>query len=242
MDLVIDIGNSKAKIALYDEKTVVERFCFDQLALSDVASILASHPDVDQAIVSTTRRRDLQLEFFLTNTLAKVVLFDPATTRTPLCNCYRTPHTLGGDRFAAAVAAWNRFPGCEIVIFDFGTALTIDRVNAAGEYLGGNISLGMAMRFMALNNNTDCLPLCNADNYSTEDRFGTDTYSAIMLGVTGGILMEVEGYIAYLTKQNPQIKIFFTGGDALYFEKRIKNTIFVEYDAVLNGLHLILNY
>lgn len=238
MELVIDIGNSSAKIALYDSKKIVERFCFEDFTTTRAAEILCRHQNIDSSILSTTREHDVQLESFLSTRLRKFVVFDPATTPTPLKNCYFTPRTLGADRLAAAVAAWQVFPDCDILVFDMGTALTIDFVSCKGEYLGGNIAPGLDMRFDILHRATAKLPRCRIEDYDESQGLGNDTQSAILGGVVDGIRYEIQGYI----NRNPDAKIFFTGGDALYFEKRIKNPIFADYDAVLNGLHAILNY
>ncbi|MEG0655407.1 MAG: type III pantothenate kinase [Mucinivorans sp.] len=242
MDLVIDIGNTKAKIALYDKDSVVERFSYNTLAVNDLREVLSAHNSLQRAILATTRAHDQSLEQFLASEFDHFVVFDPAHTPTPLVNTYLSPSTLGADRLAAAVAANDHFPESEILLFDLGTALTIDRVSACGRYLGGNISPGMAMRFEILNRSTACLPLCRAKKMEWEVEFARDTQNAIIQGVTCGIVLEIEGYIARFMNEKPDGKIFFTGGDALYFEKRIKNTIFVDNDAVLNGLHMILDY
>lgn len=238
MELIIDIGNSSAKIALYDSKKVVERFYFENFTTIEASEILDRYKKIGSSILSTTRAHDMQLEKILDERLEKFIIFDPATTPTPLKNCYLTPATLGSDRLAAAVAAWQVFPQCDILIFDMGTAITIDFVSHRGEYLGGNIAPGLDMRLDALHNATAKLPRCIIEDYDPQKEFGNDTQSAILGGVVDGISYEIQGYIA----KNVGAKIFFTGGDALYFEKRIKNPIFADYDAVLNGLHTILNY
>lgn len=238
MDLVIDIGNSSTKIALYDKHTVVERFSYDVLLPDSLLSIFEGRPKIERAIISTTRKADTALESILEQNVATVVVFDPARTPTPLVNLYRTPHTLGADRLAAAVAAWQEFPGSEILIFDIGTAMTIDRVSKRGEFLGGNISPGLRMRLAVLNSSTANLPLVEVQQEFEGGVFGCDTQSAILNGVVSGMCFEIDGYIA----QNEGCKIFFTGGDALFFEKRIKKPIFANYDAVLHGLHIILDH
>lgn len=238
MDLIIDIGNSTAKIALYDTDKVVERFCYDDLRVSHLEAIFEKSNDIERGILSTTRLHDERLESFLREKLRRFVIFDPASTPTPLQNRYRTPETLGADRLAASVAAWSQFKGQNIVVFDLGTAITVDFVSAKGEYLGGNISPGLAMRLDALHRLTDRLPLCAVEDFVDSQNYGVDTQSAILQGVVRGICYEIESYI----EQNEGAKIFFTGGDALYFEKRIKNTIFADHDAVLKGLSIVLDF
>ena len=113
-------------------------------------------------------------------------------------------------------------------------------MSAAGEYLGGNISPGMAMRFEALHRLTDRLPLC-----STPSEFaltGTSTRNAIESGVVLGIIHEIEGYISRLSEKNSDLCVFFAGRDANFFANKVKNPIFVIYDLVIKGLNRILEY
>ena len=59
--------------------------------------------------------------------------------------------------------------------------------------------------------------------------------SSISCGVISGIVFEIEGHIC----RNPENIVVFTGGDANYFAKRMKNSIFVVCNLVLLGLALI---
>ena len=235
MDLVIDIGNSRAKVAWFDGAgQIVGRASFDEFGVAEAQGLLEG---VDRAILASTRTADAELEAFLAQKLEKFVVFRPRKTPTPLKIAYRTPETLGADRLAAAVAAWGRFPDQDIWVVDCGTALTIDFVSKEGVYEGGVISAGLAMRLSALHERTARLPLCSPDE-ATDQMLGTDTRSALVQGAVWGIVHEIEGYAA----RTPGAKIFFTGGDAVYFEKRIRTAIFADADAVLNGLHAALTY
>jgi type III pantothenate kinase len=64
---------------------------------------------------------------------------------------------------------------------------------------------------------------------------GTDIVSSIYSGVISGIMFEVDGYVSAY----PENICVFTGGDANYFAKRRKNSIFVVCNLVLMGLALI---
>ena len=64
---------------------------------------------------------------------------------------------------------------------------------------------------------------------------GTDIASSVTSGVVSGMVYEIEGYIA----RYPENITVFTGGDAIYFAKRMKNSIFVVCNLVLMGLALI---
>lgn len=237
MDLVIDIGNSAAKIALFDPKgQMVVRYTYEQFGSEQVAELLRENT-IERAILASTRNPDAALEQFLRQKIKRVVVFDPASTPTPLKMGYQTPETLGADRLAAAVAAWEQFPNQDIWVVDCGTAITIDFVSKKGVYEGGNISAGLYLRLSALHEKTARLPLCSIDR-ATGALIGVDTQSAIVQGALWGVVHEIEGYAA----RKPDAKLFFTGGDVVYFEKQIKNPIFADSDAVLKGLYAVLNF
>jgi type III pantothenate kinase len=61
------------------------------------------------------------------------------------------------------------------------------------------------------------------------------TQSSIEAGVISGIMFEIQGYV----DSRPDNIVVFTGGDANYFAKRMKNSIFVVCNLVLIGLALI---
>ena len=143
---------------------------------------------------------------------------------------------MGADRLAGAIASITMFPGKDCLKFDFGTALTVDYITREGLYLGGNISLGMQSRFRALYEFTKRLPLITPD--PEWPMVGVTTTGAMTAGVVLGLIFEVEGYI----NKKPDSTVIFTGGDAIYFAKKLKKTIFVVPNLVLLGLAQIADY
>ncbi len=71
---------------------------------------------------------------------------------------------------------------------------------------------------------------------------GQTTEEAIQAGVTNGIVFEIEGTIDELKKKYPEIQPVLTGGDAKFFERRLKSHIFVKFEITLIGLNRILEY
>lgn len=240
MNLVIDIGNSFAKYAVVEQGKTLFQHAAATLDRTAVDTLLEQYPAVDRSILATTRLSDPALEQHLEQRTGHLLRFT-ASTPVPLRNRYATPETLGADRLAAAVGAWDLVPNRELLIIDLGSALTIDRVSAAGEYLGGNISPGLAMRYAALHRMTDRLPQCQPPTGPLA-LTGTDTRQAIESGVARGMLHEIEGYIARFGKKNTPPTLFFTGRDANFFAEKVKNPIFVIHDLVLRGLNRILEY
>ena len=111
--------------------------------------------------------------------------------------------------------------------------MSIDFISKEGEYEGGNISVGCRTRFKALNRYTKNLPL--VENPFEIEISGKNIQSSIASGVITGIMFEIEGYLG----RYPENVAVFTGGDAIYFAKRMKNSIFVVCNLVLMGLALI---
>ena len=143
------------------------------------------------------------------------------------------PAWLTYDRAASILAVRHLFQGRGCTLFDFGTTLTVDLIDASGSYLGGNISPGCRTRFKALNKYSRSLPRIATPEKT--DPVGTSLEGSIASGVISGILFEIEGYLAL----HPENVAVFTGGDANYFAKRMKNSIFAVCNLVLMGLALI---
>jgi type III pantothenate kinase len=160
--------------------------------------------------------------------------------RFPVNSKYISMESLGMDRLSAVIGAGCIFPKKNILVFDAGTCLTIDCLDSNMNYLGGRISPGLSMRFQALNNFTDKLPLLSS---SKGAKFiGNDTNSSIIAGVQNGIIAEVSNFISDYTKQNKDIIVVFTGGDCFFFEKELKISIFADPFLVLKGLNEILDF
>jgi len=238
MNLVVDIGNTLTKLAWFDQGEMRESLRFAREEPVDYDEILRREP-AEMAIVSSVGANDPALYRVLEKNLKKLIFLDHHTLL-PVRIGYRTPETLGHDRIAACVGARCLFPGSNVLVIDMGTTITIDFINAAGEYPGGNISPGLNSRFRALNEYTAKLPLIECD--SSFPGFGTDTRTAIIAGVQQGIVFELNGYLNDYAARYPDCKFIFTGGDARFFVSEIKRTIFVLPDLVMTGLNFILEF
>ncbi len=239
MNLVIDIGNSVSKAAVFDRQSCIYMLTRDIIRAADIQILLAEYPDIIHTIISTVRKKQPSFAGLLRDRGIKVLLLDHLTAL-PIRNSYGSKETLGYDRIAAAVEASARFPGQEILIIDTGTAITIDFVGSENEFLGGNISPGLLMRFRSLHEFTGRLPL--VEPAAQDALLGTDTEHAIRAGVQKGIIFELDGYINEQKKRYPRLKVLMTGGDAVFFDKKLKNSIFVDLNLILFGLHRILEY
>ena len=132
------------------------------------------------------------------------------------------------------------FPGKDLLVIDAGTAITFDYIDKNNRFLGGNISPGLAMRFKALHHFTRNLPEITAADQI--ENIGKTTEDAIRAGVQNGMIFEIDGMIDHISQISPDCQTILTGGDSYFFDKKLKNTIFVKFELTLIGLNKILEY
>ena len=236
MKLIIDIGNTAIKIALFEGKQLKNTAIFDECTLQNILKLVNNH-DISGTIISSVKDINANTKKLIHHFDA---LFLDENTPLPIIIDYKTPKTLGKDRIAAIVRASVLFPEQDVLVFDAGTCLTIDFITKEKVYKGGRISPGITMRYKALHQFTNQLPLCS---FSSERvLMGYDTESSIISGVQQGILAEVREIINVYKKENKETIIAVTGGDCFFFEKELKNSIFANPNLVLIGLNEILDY
>ncbi len=245
MRLVIDIGNTRIKVAFFFENILLEIHLFDELSADQLEVLISGaeaafqmHGKVTASILSTVRKYPDELREFLKSTPNFIEI--NATLTLPIEIQYKTPETLGNDRIALAVGAKGIYPSHDVLVIDAGTCITYDLVTSQNVYYGGAISPGIRMRYQALNTFTAKLPLVNC--FDKAELIGRSTRDSIQSGVMNGVLAEVDGIIDKYKERFTDLKIIITGGDAIYFDKNLKNNIFANSNVVLSGLNMILNY
>jgi type III pantothenate kinase len=239
LNLVVDIGNSRSKLALFLKGVLVESLTFDKLSVEKLKELKSRYPDLGYVILSSVSSVDPIVVNFLQNGFPFFLELNNQTP-IPLDNNYKTPETLGLDRLATAIGAQKLFPGKDLLVIDAGTAITFDVIERSGTFVGGNISPGLTSRFRALHEFTKKLPLIHAsDDFPV---IGQSTEEAILAGVINGMVFEIDGTIDLIRKKMPDIQPVLTGGDAQFFERRLKSPIFVKFEITLIGLNRILEY
>ena len=238
LNLIIDIGNTAAKVALFDGGEMVEVLTESNQSLDCLEVLCAKYP-VEQGIVATVIDLSERVLAALV-ALPFPLLWLDSKTPLPVTNLYETPETLGYDRMAAVVGANEQYPRRDILVIDAGTCITYEFIDSKGQYHGGNISPGMQMRFKALNQFTGRLPLIDSNGRKLP--MGRDTETAIRAGVLKGMEYEISGYIESMKHKYPELLVFLTGGDDFSFDSSVKSIIFADRFLVLKGLNRILNY
>lgn len=238
MKLIIDIGNTVAKLVAFDGDEPVEEVRTSNESLAALGAFAAKYA-FTHGIVGAVREITPQAEERLQALHIPLLRFT-SSTPVPITNRYRTPQTLGSDRLAAAVGARSLKPGKDLLIIDAGTCVTYEVIDALGNYWGGNIAPGMHMRLRALHEFTAKLPLVEAEG--AVPGMGYDTDTAIRSGVLRGMKYEIEGYIRSMHAKYPKLLVFLTGGDKINFDTTIKSIIFADKFIVPRGLNKILDY
>lgn len=238
MKIAIDIGNSTCKIGIFDGKELKSKKIFsyqeEESAFLDFLQTITDSRAIISNVGALTEKARNQIN------LLKNALFFNSETPIPILNRYASPQTLGSDRLCAAIGGVYRFPGSALLLIDTGTCITYDLVNPSGHFLGGSISPGLRIRFEALHQYTQSLPLINYRSIGFLT--GTNTEESILSGVVNGIVFEMNGFIQSYEEEHPALKVILTGGNAHYFVDKLKKPIFAEEDLVLIGLNEVLDY
>jgi len=237
MNLILDIGNTRTKIGVFKKHRLIKKIIWDQWSFTEVKELLEQRK-ITHITLSTVKGLPKRVDNFFQKHFYYINL--DAHTPLPIHNHYKTPQTLGKDRLAAAVGAFAEYPGQHNLVIDAGTCIKYDLITATGDYYGGSISPGIDMRFQAMHHFTAKLPLIKRG--VIRKLVGNNTQTALQTGVQIGVLAEVEGFIRKYEDVYGEINVILTGGDAVFFAKKLKTQIFVNQNLVLKGLNKILNH
>lgn len=236
MNLIIDAGNTKIKIGVFNRLKLIEKHSVMPETLDKtLPDLIKKHP-INHAIISATgklKKKDLQL---LKKTISYVEV--SAKLHYPFKNLYKTPETLGADRYALMTAAITKYPNTNVLVIDAGTCITYDFMNSKGQYEGGAISPGIKTRYTSLNTLTANLPLLDAKEINFVA--GRSTNESIHSGIINGVTFEIDAVINHYKTLTPHLTVILTGGDANFLANRLKNTIFATSNFLLEGLNFLL--
>ena len=239
MVLVIDVGNTRIKAAVFENNTLLKAMAFSREEAEQQWQMLFNEFQHIQAIVTCS------VTEYLSKTVQDLGQSIPVYsigrhTKFPFDNQYATPETLGIDRMVLASGAVLQFPNKDRLVIDAGTCITFDYINAANTYLGGAIAPGIHMRYRALHEYTAKLPLL--EPHYPQQSIGNSTEESIHVGVVQGVLHEIESTITAFAATSTSFSIILTGGDAEFLAKRLKNTIFANSNFLLESLYYTYQY
>ncbi len=238
MNLIIDVGNTRIKLAVFKNSEIIH----NESITSDIFEIkvieLIKKYGCDKAIISsvgTVKKSQIA------KISSKIRLFElNSNTKVPFKNKYATPKTLGVDRLALITAAVSKFPQKNVLIIDAGTCITYDFVSLENCYFGGAISPGINMRYKSLNAFTKNLPFLELSN--VHQLVGGSTEFCMHSGVINGVINEIDSFINQYREKNCDLTVVLTGGDTNFLANRLKNSIFANPNFLLEGLNTILTH
>lgn len=239
--LVIDIGNSRTKVAIFDNRRLIKNEILPHLAEARLKSYIEEY-SIQQSIISSVKDDVGALEDTLAESTAYTRFSAELTNGVKLE--YKSPGTLGLDRLAGVIGARTLYPERTCLVIDSGTCITYDAVDQGGVYKGGSISPGLNMRLKAMHEFTGRLPLVELSDF--DGLYGNDTVTSMLSGVVNGTLAEVTGFIEKYKNQYSDLQVILCGGDSKFFDSRLKSSIFAhtlktEPDLVLIGLNEVIH-
>jgi len=239
MKLLIDVGNTRLKAALWDGR--------DLHALgATVHGGLVDNVDFDALWINTNNVERIfiasvagaAVERRLSDSLAKRFGSEVVFCRSPAAACgvrnaYAQPERLGVDRFVGLVALHARNPGAR-VLAGCGTALTLDALAADGAHLGGLIAPSPALMIDALTGAAARLaPPRDAHIVEVAD----NTADAMESGAWLAAAALIERFVATITiRLGTTPALTLTGGAADRLGALLVPTAHIEPDLALRGL------
>ena len=243
MILLFDIGNTNTHLGLANARRVIKQ--------ADVPTEAWLNGGV----------KDLLLKFVARNAIEGAVLCSVVPKTTPLVHKavwqlwkvdaleltaktvrgvgidYPKPKTIGPDRLANAVAARHHF-GAPSVVVDFGTAVTFDVINRAGNYVGGVIAPGLAAMTDYLHEKTALLPRIQIREVNSA--IGKSTEHAMLVGAVHGYRGLIHGLLLELKRElkAQRLPVIATGGYAKLIAAKLPEISAVQPDLTLEGLRL----
>jgi type III pantothenate kinase len=239
MNLLVDIGNTRVKWAVDNQKGEI----------TPSLAIEHKNPDFEKAIEqlwqtlktpeclaisSVVSKQHLEKIITLAQQFwpeIKVVIAESSAQYFSVSNAYSQPKKLGVDRWLSLIALHYYYPDIRVVT-DCGTAITIDVINSNGEHLGGLICPGIQLMKQSLYQNAEALIL-SEKHYPAV--LSNSTESAIYTGTLYAAAGLIEKTMEQLCHSN---RCVLTGGDAQLLQAHLKVECIVEVDFVLKGLLL----
>jgi type III pantothenate kinase len=249
MLLVIDVGNTNTVLGVYEGEVLVDHwrigterertadewgilfrdlFLFDKIDIQDFEGMIISSvvpPVLDML-------QGMAEKYFH---VAPLVVGPDIETGMPIL--YDNPAEVGADRIVNAVAAFERYKKCMIVV-DFGTATTFDYVSSKGEYIGGAIAPGIGISAEALFERTSKLP--RVEIVKPKRIIGKNTTHSMQSGIFFGYVGLVDEIVRRMKKEmrsNP--KVIATGGLAGLIAGESETIEEVNEFLTLEGLKII---
>ncbi len=240
VNLCIDWGNSRIKVGVMNaEDHLLDLHRFSEEGIREGIAHIINEYKPSKAIVCSVTDKSAAIEPFLKENLRAVVVLNN-NTPVPIMNAYSSPGTLGADRVALAVGAYMANPGNNNLVVCLGSCITYNFVQKNKTFRGGAISPGLHMRLQAMHHFTDKLPDVKPEGDLL--LLGYDTETGMRSGAVFGMAAEIDGIVSEYASQYPDFNAILTGGDAPFFEGKLKSKIFADPNLLMKGLNIILKH
>ncbi len=236
MNLLMDIGNSLTKIAVYNKAKIITEFKIKKIDLNFIKDIVKDNKIINCAISNVGPRIDDLYIFLEENT--NLYIFDDKINL-PFLNPYKKG-IVGDDRLALILAASYEYPNDNVLIIDMGTCITYDIKTSKNLYQAGGISPGLMLRLDSLSRGAFNLSEVKP-NYP-KSSIADDTETSINIGVLLGIENEINGFINNYKNKYNNLKVIISGGDSDFLYGKLKNTIFTNSNFIYKGLNYLIEY
>lgn len=252
MILVVDIGNTKVSMALYENsKLAMSSFFTCPKNISSYALILVleqifpKDTIIDNGIISSVVD---ELTQPICEAVSNVYHINPIVINVtcmdvgiPLkCN---NPERIGTDRIANALAASRLYDKRPVIVVDSGSATTFDIIDKDNNFIGGLIMPGLDMQLKSLAEDTSKLPEIKLDMMEQVQTYiNTDTKKAILSGVVFGQAQAIQGLITRCEKElKTKAFVVGAGGNAKLLNKYMKYRKFdvINPNLTFDGINMI---
>ncbi len=254
--LAIDVGNTETVIGVYDldagtsradeglrahlrlatraDRTADETFVV-------VSSFLAQRgvgAAVVGAIVASSAANVTRtvLEMVRSHVGVEPLVVGPGT-KVGIAVRYDDPREVGPDRVVDAVAAVALY-GAPVLVVDFGTATTVDAIDAEGAYRGGAIAPGIVVALDALVARAAALRKVELER--PRSVIGRSTVASIQSGVINGVVGQVTHLVSLMRAElGVAAPVIATGGLCEVVGCEIPVIDAIEPWLTLHGLRLV---
>jgi type III pantothenate kinase len=239
--LAVDIGNTSAKFGVFDGHDLISKFVIPtkrDYAIDEIADAIGGRisDSVTDAIVSSVVPEiDGIFSAFLTGRLGMTTRFVQTSDDFGLRFDFHTD-TTGTDRLVNSAAAAEKF-GVPVAVIAFGTATTIDAVDAERRHRGGLIAPGPATTAKALRIATAKLP--EVEIAEPTNVLATNTIDAIRSGIFYSQVGLIESAVRHIKAEIGDAKVVATGGFAPLIAAKCKEVDAVDVDLTLEGLRML---
>lgn len=241
MKLLLDIGNSRLKIALYDQCLLgsmsAKSHNGDAERIADCLSDYESQAQVCIATVLSESFKAALADAVRARGFSAPDFVEVAQDEHGVHVAYPRPNLLGVDRWLSMVAS-RQLSHSDTVIVDCGTAVTFDAINRDGQHLGGLIMPGLSTMIRSLFERTARIPRVSSEHDST--LFATDTESAVYAGCLRALAAAIDGICLDMeTKLECGARRLICGGDAELLMTKLRGHYHWHPDLVLQGMAIV---